>query len=61
MALVALVMVILLLVVLVRLVASITAVIPGLPIESGEVWLSYLLLGLVFLAGGWFLWRKREA
>ncbi len=60
MGLIGLVMGILLLVVLVRLVASITAVIPGLPIEPGEVWLSYLILGSIFLLGGWFLWRKRE-
>lgn len=60
MGLIMVVMAILLLVVLVRLVASITAAIPGLGIESGQVWLSYLILGIIFLFGGWLLWRKRE-
>lgn len=58
--LIALVVAVLLLVLVVRLMASLTAWL--LPfIEDGEIWGSYLLLGLLFLLGGLVLWRKKEA
>lgn len=50
---------ILLLVLLVRLLTSVTALFPF--IDSGEVWLAYLILGGLFLLAGMFLWKKKEA
>ncbi len=58
MGLIALVIGIMLLIVLVRFVGAIFAAI--LPfVEPGEIWPSYLLLGTLFLFGGWYAWRKR--
>lgn len=57
--LVGLMLFVLLLVLLVRLLTSLTALLPF--IDSGEVWLTYLILGAVFLFLGMFLWKKKEA
>ena len=59
MGLIAVIIGILFLVVLVRLLGAIYAAI--LPfVEEGEIWSSYLTFGVLFLIGGWLLWRKKE-
>ena len=50
---------VLLLVMLVRALTSLTALLPF--IDSGQVWLAYLILAGLFLLGGMFLWKKKEA
>ncbi len=60
MLLIAFVVVVLFLILLVRLVGSVTAAL--LPfVNDGEIWLTYLLLGTIFLLGGVVAWRKKEA
>lgn len=59
MALIAVVVAILGLVLLVRVLVSATAYVPG--VEQGETWLAYFILGALFILGGMFLWRKKEA
>ncbi len=59
-SLIGVVILVMLLVVVVRLLGSITAAVFPF-IEDGEIWLSYLVLGFLFLLGGWFLWRKKES
>ena len=31
------------------------------PKGAGEIWGSYLILGILFMIGGLILWRKKEA
>jgi hypothetical protein len=59
MVLIALVVGVLLLIMLVRLLASLTALLPF--INDGEIWLTYLLIGTMFLLGGLVAWHKKEA
>lgn len=59
MGMIASVVLILALVMLVRLLVSATAYVPS--VEEGETWLAYLILGVVFIGAGMFLWRKKEA
>ena len=47
---------------LVALIVLIIALIRILDVYlPGEVWSAYLLLGLAFMIGGWFVWRQRYA
>ena len=57
--LIAFVAAILALLLLVRILVSVTAYLPF--VEAGESWLAYLILGVIFLASGLLLWRKKEA
>ncbi len=50
---------VLFLILLVRLLASLTALLPF--INDGEIWLTYLVIGTMFLLGGLVAWRKKEA
>lgn len=59
MALLAIILGILLLIFLVRAMVALTALLPF--IEDGQVWLAYLILGVLFSAGGMFLWSKKGA
>lgn len=56
-ALVGVVMLLLSLVLLVRFLVVASSSI-GLT-DDGEVWSAYWLLGIIFLALGWLMWRKR--
>jgi hypothetical protein len=58
-ALIGFVVFVLVLVLLVRLLVSITALLPF--IDSGEVWLAYLITGSLFLFSGMFAWTKKDA
>ena len=57
--LVAMMTVVILLVLVIRALVSLTSYLHF--IDSGEVWLAYLILGGLFLLGGMLLWRKKEA
>lgn len=60
MGLIAIMLLILLLVLLVRVVMSISeSILPF--IDNGEVWLTYLVLGVVFWIIGGILWKKKGA
>lgn len=59
MALIGLVLAVLLLVLLVRLLVTLTAYLPF--VEPGETWLTYYILGGIFVVAGAVLWRKKEA
>ncbi|MGF1598780.1 MAG: hypothetical protein ACFCVK_17935 [Acidimicrobiales bacterium] len=58
-ALIGLVVAVLALVLVVRVVVAGTNELPG--IDDGETWLAYVILGVVFVVAGLFLWRKKEA
>lgn len=49
----------LLLIMLVRALTTAYAWAPILPFEAGEVWPTYLTLGVLFFIGGAFCWRKK--
>jgi len=57
-SLIASVVAVLLLVLLVRLLVTVTGFLPF--VGAGETWFAYEILGLLFLGGGLFLWRKKE-
>ncbi len=58
-ALLAPILLVIILILLVRGLTAILATIPRLGIETGEVWLSYLILSFVFFVAGIWLWRKK--
>ncbi len=55
--LIALVALILLLLLIVRFAVVVSGYLPF--ISDGEVWLAYLVLGVLFSAVGFFLWKKK--
>ena len=59
MALIALVLLVLLLLVLIRVLVAATGELPF--IDEGETWLAYYILGAIFVLGGAFMWRRKEA
>lgn len=57
--LIALVALILLLLLIVRFAVVLTGYLPF--ISDGEVWLAYVVLGVIFSGVGFFLWKKKGA
>lgn len=57
--LIAVVVLILFLILLVRALVILTSLFPFM--DAGEVWLTYMFLGAVFMGAGMFAWRKKGA
>lgn len=50
---------ILLLILVVRVLVAATGALPF--VDAGDPWLAYLVIGIVFLGVGMYLWRKKDA
>ena len=56
--LIGIIVAILFLIMVVRLLVALTSLLPF--VDSGEVWLAYLTIGLVFIVAGRSLWKKKD-
>lgn len=46
------------LIMMVRFLVALTNLVPN--IDNGEVWLAYLIMGVLFVFAGWISWRKKD-